>query len=510
MKISPEKIWEKYQKGVNYNNSINLYENVKLQENFYLGKQWEGLNAPDLEKPVLNFLGRVVTYFIAMIVADDIGVNLKSFKDTTYDDMLAQQVERVIERSKAKVLNRDVIRNAAVDGDAALLVRFDTDIETGQMAQGDIALDLIDNTDLIFGNPYIDTVQDQPYIIVVKRSNVGQVRREAKKLGVKNWQDIMPDSMHDFMTKEYSDNDLVSVLFYFYRDEDGLVHFCKTTQNVVLKEDTALGYKFYPIAYMNWQKIKNSYHGNPAITKGVIHNQIYVNTMWALFMIHCKRTAFPKTFIDGSKIKHWTNKVGEVVKTIGNPNEAIATSYRTQDFSQQALQIVEQTINYTRDFMGASDAALGNVKPDNTSAIIAVQKASAAPLELQRLAFYQFVEDYVRIILDIMRVDYGVREVRADVNGQPVVSLVDFSQIPIDAMELNIDIGAASYWSELTQIQTTDNLFAKGIITDAITYLESIPSGYIKNKENIIKDLQQKQQMAQMQQPMLPQANQPV
>ncbi|MFQ7004766.1 MAG: hypothetical protein ACLRRT_14530 [Ruthenibacterium lactatiformans] len=44
-------------------------------------------------------------------------------------------------------------------------------------------------------------------------------------------------------------------------------------------------------------------------------------------------------------------------------------------------------IEYTRDTMGASDAALGNVTPDNTSAIIAVQKATSMPLELQRQDF---------------------------------------------------------------------------------------------------------------------------
>ena len=126
--------------------------------------------------------------------------------------------------------------------------------------------------------------------------------------------------------------------------------------------------------------------------------------------------------------------------------------------------------------MGDSDAALGNVRPDNTSAIIAVQKASAMPLELQRMAFYQFVEDYVRIFIDIMRVDYGLRTVTTvDEKGNIISAPVDFGQLNDMNLKLNIEVGASTYWSELLQVQTMDNLFSIGIISDAITYLESIP-----------------------------------
>ncbi|MFR1356156.1 MAG: hypothetical protein ACLSBB_02370 [Ruthenibacterium lactatiformans] len=74
--------------------------------------------------------------------------------------------------------------------------------------------------------------------------------------------------------------------------------------------------------------------------------------------------------------------------------------------------MIDKVIEYTRDTMGASDAALGNVTPDNTSAIIAVQKATSMPLELQRQDFYCFVEDSVRIWMDMMAQNYGVRMVR--------------------------------------------------------------------------------------------------
>lgn len=40
------------------------------------------------------------------------------------------------------------------------------------------------------------------------------------------------------------------------------------------------------------------------------------------------------------------------------------------DMSNQILTVIDRAIAYTKDCMGATDAQLGNVKPDNTSAIM--------------------------------------------------------------------------------------------------------------------------------------------
>ncbi len=171
---------------------------------------------------------------------------------------------------------------------------------------------------------------------------------------------------------------------------------------------------------------------------------------------------------------------------IGNPNDAVATSFRAGDMAAQLMSIVEKTISYTKDFMGANDAALGNVNPVNTSAIIALQKSSVAPLELQKMALYQLVEDYARIVYDIVRHYYGVR--KTEIDGEEV--LVDFGDIEENA-KLIVDIGPSEYWSETAQISTLDNLFTRGIISDALIYLENIPSRILPNKNKIIKQIKE-------------------
>ena len=180
MRTDPAGIWAEYQKGVSYNESLGLYEQVRVNERFYVGKQWEGLYAPDLDKPVINVLKRVVSYFISMIVADDVSASFTSFEPDEQSDhacrVLSHETARIIEQTGLKDLIRDVIRNAAVDGDGCLYFYYDP-----QSAQ--VCAEVIDNTEVHFGMPGVQSVQKQPYVIVAARRHIDAVRREAEENG---------------------------------------------------------------------------------------------------------------------------------------------------------------------------------------------------------------------------------------------------------------------------------------------------------------------------------------
>jgi hypothetical protein len=500
----PTEVWKEYREGVSYNSVLDLYETVKRNENFFIGRQWEGVNAPDLPKPVMNILQRVINVFIAMIVSDDVAVSFAPhLPDPGIEricSILSFEVERVLEDAKARPKNREAVRNAAVDGDACIYPWFDPSAETGQAAKGRIRLDVIENINVIFGNPYSADAQAQPYIILAQRKPMEDVREEAEANGASkaDIDNIRPDSDVNRDEKECGSG-LCTVLIKLWR-ENGTVRALKTCEKATVKKAWDTGYKLYPVAYWNWEKVRSSYRGQAAIT-GLIQNQISVNRLFAMAILSVEMNAFPKIIYDSTKISGWTNRVGEAIKTIGSPSDAFASVFRGADMSPQVMEVVDRTVSMTRDFMGASDASLGNVKPDNTSAIIAVQQASEIPLELKRMGFYQFVEDYIRIIVDIMRADYGIRLVKAEVLDAPqrdasgtayTVIPFDFSTLADLDLELRVDVGAAAYFSELMQIQTLDNLYEKGIITDPADYVRSIPDKYIKGKNKLIEKLKQR------------------
>lgn len=279
----------------------------------------------------------------------------------------------------------------------------------------------------------------------------------------------------------------MTVLIRFWK-ENGSVWCAKSTRDAFVKPPFDTKLSLYPIAFMNWERIKNSYHGQAAITE-LLPNQIFINKCYAMGMDYVKKLAFPKLIYDKNRFPNgFSNKIGEAIKIEGNVNDAIATAFKMPDMSGAVMELVEKTMLYTKEYMGATDAALGNVRADNASAIIALQKASGAPLELVRQTFYQFVEDYVRIFVDMMRAYYGIREVNGT-DGKRM--LFDFSTLGDYDLNLKVNVGASAYWSEIMQVQTADNLLLRGIIKDPELYLNSIPDSYIKNKQNIIQALRE-------------------
>ena len=80
-----------------------------------------------------------------------------------------------------------------------------------------------------------------------------------------------------------------------------------------------------------------------------------------------------------------------------------------------------------------------------------------------------------------------------------MIGTIDFGILKTINYELNVDIGESAYWSELTQVNTLDNLFNKGIITDPVAYLENVPDKYIKRKPQLIESIKKSQELAQQQ-----------
>ena len=247
----------------------------------------------------------------------------------------------------------------------------------------------------------------------------------------------------------------------------------------------------YPIAKFTWDSRSDSYHG-VGVVENLIPNQIAVNKLWAMALLHQKTMAFPKIFFDKTKLDKWTNRVGAAIGVIGNPHDAVATSFKANDMSNRLMDLVEKTIAYTKEFMGANDTSLGNVNPENTSAILAVQRSATIPLENQKLAFSDFLEDCVMIIMDIISTQWGEKFVQTSTESGDTMEKFDYSAIDVSQLSWMVQADNTTPWSESVQMQTLENLYTKQILTDAYDYVQAIPSSQLKNKQRILKKLEEK------------------
>lgn len=85
-------------------------------------------------------------------------------------------------------------------------------------------------------------------------------------------------------------------------------------------------------------------------------------------------------------------------------------------------------------------------------------------------------------------------EVRNPYDTQKVVISFDFSMLKKIPCTVDLDAGAASYWSEIAAMQTLDNLLMQGKIS-TVEYLKRLPSGQITDRETLIATMEQEQRM---------------
>lgn len=513
----PEKVWNEYDTACTFKAGLNLYENVRANENFYIGRQWEGVQSNGLPTPVFNFIKRIILYVVASTSTDNIKMNaspLSSVGMASSDEVerlcniVNTQFEALFEQNKLAKQSREFMRNAAVDGDGCIYSWFDPNAETGQTAKGTIRTEILENTRVAFGDPNTRDVQSQPYILVSRRELLSKVKEEAKE----NGQDADPIISDSDETNDRFDamtDGKVTTVTKFWK-ENGKVKSVKIVNGATVRPEYDTGMTLYPIVWMNWDYVQNCYHGQAAVT-GLIPNQIFVNKMFAMVMISLMTTAYPKIVYDRTRISRWDSGVGKAIPVNGGDVSSVARAIDPATISPQVGEFISLAISFTKEFMGATDAALGDTRPDNTSAIIALQKASSVPMELTKQNFFQCIEDLGRIWQDQMRAYYGVRylemkpseeEKQAALElGQvlpdvPTPQPFDFSMLEEFPLSIKLDVGGSAYWSEIAQMQTLDNLLMNGQI-NVVDYLERVPNGYISNQQELIQTLRQRLGMVQ-------------
>ena len=194
--ITAERVQKEYERGKDYKNGLNLYESVKTCERMVEGDQWAGVVTKKIRPITMNFLDPICYYKVGQIVSDDVGQEIEPFLPDAEAGQAAkvldQSIDRIVERQKIKSRHREILRDAFVDGDAALYFWFDLDAKTGMDGvPGDIVAESIMNTNVVFGNPQSARVQRQPYIIIVQRVPVAEEREKAKRLGIEDWESIV-------------------------------------------------------------------------------------------------------------------------------------------------------------------------------------------------------------------------------------------------------------------------------------------------------------------------------
>lgn len=496
------------EKGREYNRLIGLYDTVNRNERFYRGDQWHGVPAGDLPTPVFNLFKRVINYFISTIMSQKLslhfsaeGMELVSDREKrkTVDEacrLLTRYVNYRFDKDKIDRLLTMGLQDAAVTGDLFLYVYWDPDKKSAQGFRGDFVTSLVDGTQVFFGDVNNPCVEDQPYILLTGRELVSRLREEARENGASEDEIalIRPDSDVAEQSGDFGQKELVGTkatyVIKLYK-KNNTVHFRKSCQSLVIAGERDTGLELYPVVLMNWERVKNCYHGE-AVASALVENQLYINKAFAMVMKHMMDVSFSKVMYNANLIDEWTGEIGEAV-AVNGPVENAALRMEPGSLQAGFLDVINMTIGVTKDLMGATDAALGNAPPDNTSAIIALQQSSSVPLELQKRALYAAVERLGMIWLDFILHYYDpARVLLFREKGELVGGSLAFAAITDVIFSCSAQVGASSHWSEIAQVSTLDHLLSAGKIRFS-QYLERLPDGYIAKKEELLEQVREEE-----------------
>ncbi len=490
------RIWEAYESGKDFKRRIGLYSRVSENERFYRGDQWSGIAVEGLPAPTFNMIRRVANYLVSSVMSYQMSIRFEDLSLNCRPDSpakragqealrrLGQYQAECFERQGMDRLLRQALTDAILTGDGVFYAWYDENMVGNDGYKGNVRLSLLDNVNLFAADMNLADIQSQDYLLLSGRCSVEKLRREALAAGLSETQAalIVPDQPDESSggpgSDENTDEDAAKAtyLIYFYRNGDGRVVFVKCTRNLVIRTVTT-GLRRYPVAAFSWEQVKNCFHGSSPVSE-LIGNQKYVNKAFAMEMKHMTDTAFSKVIYDKRLIPEWTGEVGQAIGVLsGGDVSGAVTTVGVGEMQDGYVDIIDRVITYTKEMAGATETALGEVDPTNTSAILTLKETAEQVLDTVRAAFCHCMEELSMIWLEMV-----LEYLPEGVGGMPVLTGLD-----PDCITAIVQTGPGKRYSGTLLLSTLNNLLSGGHIS-LPQYLKRLPDGIIPDREDLLAE----------------------
>lgn len=526
--IKETDVWNLYLQAQMYARQTNIYESTDKNFRMYNGDQWAGLKLKGIEPVQLNFIKPIINYKVGAISQNlwaihysAENIDIPEFVETARKtcELLNKKAAKIWEVTYMDYMVRQICKNAAINGECPIYINFN---ESKNMPE----IEVLNKTDIYFGNENHSDIQKQPYILLKKRMPVSLAKVLAEENGASKQeiQYILGDQ-ETFeeageSAKEEKDN-MVTVVWKLWKENKN-VYMSIATRYCNIKENENTGLSLYPVTHMIWEEKQGSARGAGEITVGLIANQIEVNKTLMRRALVAKNTAYPQKVVNIDKIQNPSalNEVGGIIKVSGmgvqNVQDAF-TNINPAQMSSDVERLQQDLIQTSRELASASQAASGDVDAEEASgrAILAVQQASQQPLVEQLGMIKKTIEDIARIELDMLKTysEDGLEvenEVQDPTSGQTTIQLEKIDGIVLKELQatVKVDITPKSAYDKYAQERSIENLFIKGLFNPQMLgqlkfYLECLDDDSVMPKQKLLervdKELEKQSRIAEIQ-----------
>lgn len=549
-------IYTRFENGKNWKREEGHFRNFPEYDRFLAGNQWPKgtVKTQHMPRPVLNIMKRIGSFKVSSVMRQPLKAIFTPQEVSTLTEDKDEQ--RLLEIGKILGLYIDTLRDRLDEEktDEIILTKsmtvgagfahtfWNNEIIRGNNGDivGELEREIIDSLNVYLDNPQEENIQKQQRVRIIQPKLVSELQQMAKELG-KSQDDI--DSIvsdekddgekYDKQTNE-NDNGLKADFITEYEvrrvqvdtdededidpneirvvDDNGetqrkkkqkwetKVFWTKATKTLIFQEDIELkGHKLIPISSCVWDRRNFSAYGTSEIGH-LIPNQKAINFLIAMMLLSAQSAGWPTLVVDDKAVKtNITNDPSAVhrvdtTKTGGN----VANAMRYLDsgtFANQIFSVVDSLVNYTKDFAGASESALGESKDLSGQAINRLQTASAIPLETNKRNFRDYKKQNARIDSEFFMHNYTKRDLMfKNKDGQMETFNFDPEEIAGARFDIGIDIGTDTEYSAELSEASLKGLLDQGLIDlkQFLNHVDPKVAPYATKMLDELKELEEK------------------
>jgi hypothetical protein len=554
--VSKSSVYRQFESATSFKNGINLINDINRSVMFENGKQWNmDDDIKDFPKITINIIKQIGKIRKSNVMQNEYSylVNSTNFKSIRKVQDFLKHLSNVVKMKfkDLKALNDDYMKGTAVG-------YFYWDAEKRgflKKSGGEMRYEIIDIRNFVVANPYIQSIQDQEWVIYNTREKLNSLNFKYNK---DNNIKIIPDgNLYTSGTEvepvaDTQEEELVNVYTKFYRNYEGQVFFTIATQHSVLKGPTPLNpfynktdskeapnttslpdskikkdkrtehvWNLYPFARLCLNERDNCFYGLP-ITLEYIDAQKSINNHFSVYDKAIQDNVlggfvFRKGILDAQTI---TTENGQMLGLDTLPNEPIQNSFQrlpVANVPADSVKYSDGLIQATRQVAGASNVQLG-------MSDYAGQSGKQTQLLLQRaqenasdtaMMFNEFKSEQAYIMLlfakfyydneNFIVIEHGDKKDNArEYKGENAFSGIEYLD---DDVTIDIKVGTGVSFSEYTNVELAGLMVQSGQIPFE-AYVTMLPEGYISNKQEVLEIAEQnslkqiqalQEQMKQMQ-----------